>query len=65
MVIATTLPMANMMAEMRDTATRCNTRPTFTITESAAYDHTNFPQRPAPNGHILIALSDRETCKEY
>ncbi|EMD88367.1 hypothetical protein COCC4DRAFT_205469 [Bipolaris maydis ATCC 48331] len=64
-VIATTLLMANMMPKMRDTAIRFNTRPTFTITGSAAYDHTTFPQRSAPDGQILIALSDEETCKKY
>ncbi|KAF1935289.1 retinol dehydrogenase 12 [Clathrospora elynae] len=64
-VIATTLLMANMMPKMRETATRFNTRPTFTITGSAAYEHTTFPQRSAPDGQILTALSDRETCEKY
>ncbi|KNG44538.1 short-chain dehydrogenase [Stemphylium lycopersici] len=64
-VIATTLLMANMMPKMRETANRFNTRPTFTITGSAAYEHTTFPQRSAPDGQILTTLSDRETCKKY
>lgn len=64
-VIATTLLMASMMPKMRDTATRFNTRPTFTITGSAAYEHTTFPQRSAPDGQILTTLSDRETCEKY
>ncbi|KAH8702862.1 retinol dehydrogenase 12 [Phaeosphaeriaceae sp. PMI808] len=64
-VIATTLLMANMMPKMRDTATRFHTRPTFTITGSAAYEHTTFPQRSAPDGAILTTLSDKETCVKY
>ncbi|KAF2822644.1 retinol dehydrogenase 12 [Ophiobolus disseminans] len=64
-VIATTLLMANMMPKMRDTASQFNTRPTFTITGSGAYEHTTFPQRSAPDGQILTTLSDRETCEKY
>ncbi|EMD64010.1 hypothetical protein COCSADRAFT_171090 [Bipolaris sorokiniana ND90Pr] len=64
-LVATTLLIANMMPKMCDTATRFNTRPTFTITGSAAYDHTTFSQSSAPDGQILTALSDRETCKKY
>jgi NAD(P)-dependent dehydrogenase (short-subunit alcohol dehydrogenase family) len=64
-VIATTLLMANMMPKMRDTAARFHTRPTFTVTGSAAYEHTTFPQRSAPDGAILTTLSDRETCAKY
>jgi NAD(P)-dependent dehydrogenase (short-subunit alcohol dehydrogenase family) len=64
-VIATTLLMANMMPKMRETATRFNTRPTFTITGSGAYEHTTFPQRSATDGHILTTLSDRQTCEKY
>jgi len=63
--ISTTLLMANMMPKMRETAARFNTRPTFTITGSAAYEHTTFPQRSAPDGQILTALSDEKTCKQY
>jgi NAD(P)-dependent dehydrogenase (short-subunit alcohol dehydrogenase family) len=63
--ISTTLLMANMMPKMRETAARFNTRPTFTITGSATYDHTTFPQRSAPDGQILAALSDKETCEKY
>lgn len=64
-VIATTLLMANMMPKMRETAARFHTRPTFTVTGSAAYEHTTFPQRSAPDGAILTTLSDRETCTKY
>ncbi|KAF1960496.1 retinol dehydrogenase 12 [Byssothecium circinans] len=64
-VIATTLLMANMMPKMRETATRFKTRPTFAVTGSAAYEHTTFPQRSAPDGAILTTLSDRETCAKY
>ncbi|KAF2844831.1 retinol dehydrogenase 12 [Plenodomus tracheiphilus IPT5] len=64
-VIATTLLLANMMPKMCDTATRFNTHPTFTLTGSAAYEHTTFPQRSAPDGQILNALSDRATCEKY
>ncbi|KAI2482379.1 Short-chain dehydrogenase [Pyrenophora tritici-repentis] len=64
-VIATTLLMVNMIPKMRDTATRFNTRPTFTVTGSAAYEHTIFPQRSAPDGQILTTLSHRETCEKY
>ena len=64
-VIATTLLMANMMPKMRETASRFDTRPTFTITGSASYDHTTFPQRSAPDGQILATLSDKTTCEQY
>lgn len=64
-VISTTLLMANMMPKMRATAARYNTRPTFTITGSGAYEHTTFPQRSAPDGQILTALSDPDVCKQY
>ncbi|KAI8938617.1 hypothetical protein NX059_004489 [Plenodomus lindquistii] len=64
-VIATTLLMFNMMPKMRETATRFNIRPTFTITGSGIYTYTTFPQRSAPDGQILAALADRETCEKY
>ena len=64
-VVSTTLLMANMLPKMRETATRYRVRPTFTITGSATYDHTSFPQRSAPDGEILATLSDRETAEKY
>ncbi|RMZ69099.1 short-chain dehydrogenase [Pyrenophora seminiperda CCB06] len=64
-VIATTLLLANMMPKMLQTATRFNTRPTFTVTGSGVYEHTTFPQRSAPDGQILTQLADREICEKY
>jgi NAD(P)-dependent dehydrogenase (short-subunit alcohol dehydrogenase family) len=64
-VIGTTLLLANMMPKMRETASRFNTRPTFTVTGSAVYEHTTFPQRSAPDGQILTTLSDKKTCEQY
>lgn len=64
-VIATTLLMVNMIPKMRSTATSFHTRPTFTITGSAAYEHTTFPQRSAPDGAILTTISDKETYAKY
>ncbi|KAF2133655.1 hypothetical protein P153DRAFT_363802 [Dothidotthia symphoricarpi CBS 119687] len=64
-VISTFLLMALMMPKMKDTAAKFNTRPTFAVTGSAAYEHTVFPQRSAPDGGILTALSDKETALKY
>ncbi|USP75396.1 retinol dehydrogenase 12 [Curvularia clavata] len=64
-VVSTTLLMANMLPKMCETATRYNVRPTFTVTGSASYTHTSFPQRSAPDGEILATLSDRETAEKY
>ncbi|CAI6332012.1 unnamed protein product [Periconia digitata] len=64
-VISTILLMANMMPKMSETAARFNTRPTFSVTGSSTYAHTTFPQRSAPDGGILTALSDPDTCKRY
>lgn len=64
-VISTTLLMANMMPKMRETAAKFDTRPTFTVTGSAAYQHATFPQRSAPDGQLLAALSDKKTCEQY
>lgn len=64
-VISTFLLTALIMPKMKATAANFNTRPTFTVTGSGAYEHTTFPQRSAPDGGILTALSDKETALKY
>jgi NAD(P)-dependent dehydrogenase (short-subunit alcohol dehydrogenase family) len=64
-VVSTFLLAALMMPKMKETAAKFNTRPTFTVTGSGAYNHTTFPQRDAPDGGILTALSDKETVLKY
>jgi NAD(P)-dependent dehydrogenase (short-subunit alcohol dehydrogenase family) len=64
-VISTTLLLANMMPKMIETAKKYNTRPTFSIVGSAAYEHTTFPQRSAPEGQILKQLADRSIAEKY
>ena len=64
-IISTFLLMALMMPKLKATAAKFHIRPTFTVTGSAAYEHTTFPQRDAPDGGILTALSDKETALKY
>lgn len=64
-VISTTLLLANMMPKMIETAKKFGVRPTFSIVGSAAYEHTTFPQRDAPDGQILNTVSDKATAEKY
>ncbi|KAF2017036.1 putative short-chain dehydrogenase [Aaosphaeria arxii CBS 175.79] len=54
-----------ILPKMKETAAKYNTRPVFTTTGSAAYDHTTFPQRAAADGEILAKCSDRAFAEKH
>jgi NAD(P)-dependent dehydrogenase (short-subunit alcohol dehydrogenase family) len=63
--VGTALLLAAMLPALRRTAATHNTRPTFTVTGSAAYTCTTFSKCSAPPGQLLAALSDEATCGTY
>jgi NAD(P)-dependent dehydrogenase (short-subunit alcohol dehydrogenase family) len=62
--ISTMLLAALVVPKLKSVAAKHNIRPTLTIVSSDVHAHTTFPQKSAPEGRILDAVSDKEACEK-
>ncbi|KAL2751794.1 hypothetical protein ACRALDRAFT_1066296 [Sodiomyces alcalophilus JCM 7366] len=62
--VSTMLLTALVIPKLKSTAEAYNIRPTLTIVSSDVHAHTTFPQKSAPEGKILDAVSDKEACEK-
>ncbi|RYP41566.1 hypothetical protein DL767_000908 [Monosporascus sp. MG133] len=63
--VSTALLMALVLPKMKATAAQLKTRPTFTITSSVVHEHTQFPQKSAPEGQLFTTISDQATAEKH
>ncbi|KAI5922020.1 putative short-chain dehydrogenase [Camillea tinctor] len=63
--ISTFLLAALIIPKLKESASRYNIRPIFTITGSGAHLHTQFPQKTAPDGELLATINDKATAEAH
>lgn len=62
--VSTALLMMLVLPKMRATAARFNVKPVFTVVSSVVHEHTQLPQKSAPDGQLFAAISDRATAEK-
>lgn len=62
--VSTMLLAALVVPKLKSTANEYNIRPTLTIVSSDVHAHTTFPQKSAPEGKVLDAVSDKDACEK-
>lgn len=63
-VVSTFLLAELVMPKLKASATKFQSRPTFTITSSEVHGHTKFPQQFAPDGQIFKTLNDKTQAEK-
>jgi len=64
-VVCTVLLFALVLPKLKETAAKHKVRPIFSITSSVVHEHTTLPQKTAPEGQLLAAISDKEFAEKH